>query len=97
MKIILHVNESEKLKIALMNIENISHVEPNAIIELLIHGEAILMLDHEEVIQKMRTLKKETVFYSVCHFSVDKFHFDLSGKTDLLNVVPSGMVELAKK
>ncbi len=97
MKIILHVNEESRLEPSLVNIKNILTVQPESIVELLVHGSAINKLNDDSIINEIKSFDSKHAYVAVCNFSVKKFNFNIDDKVDFLNVVDSGMIELARK
>ena len=100
-QVIFHVDEIEKSKLALVNINNLINDlgEENLEIELLANSEAVkLMLkDSNELSEQLNSLKLKNVNFAACANSLRQMNFDKELLFAFCTVVPSGVGELVIK
>lgn len=102
MKIIFHVNESERWNMALNNIHNLLAIDNTISIELLVHSAAIIRITKSEIekseqLSMLNDLHHQKVIFAVCNNTLT--HMNIS-ETEIYKhaiVVPAGIYELADK
>ncbi len=102
MKVILHVNEKNKLEKALANIHNLLNCNPNLKIELLIHDEPIKELITENaktdnLFNTLSDISSKGVVIAACNNSLNKFDIPKDSLLPFVKIVPAGIMELIDK
>ncbi len=106
LKVLFHVNEPERIKVAMGNITNlIKDVSPEmADIELVINGAAINVYSNNEIVETMKALNSKGVKFMACRNSLrmlcENNPVCMLNEDTLpvfVEVVPAGVTEIAKK
>ncbi|MGL4991307.1 MAG: DsrE family protein [Sarcina sp.] len=102
MNIILHLNELTRWSMAFGNIKNILKEEPDANIEILIHGEPLIKLTIVEanklnIYNEMKDLSDMGVVIAACNNTMKKIGIEKDELCPFIKVVPAGVIELVKK
>ncbi|GAA0106234.1 DsrE family protein [Paraclostridium sordellii] len=102
MKIILHVNQLDRWSMALGNIENLLNLDPKITLEMLVHGEAIINYTKEKSIalniyDKLKLFSHKGVRFTACNNTLKKLDISSDQLCEFIEVVPAGVMELAKK
>ncbi len=99
MKAIFHVDQIERLDLALNNIIHVLEIEPTMEIELLAHGNAVqgFLVEGNTNLSTIETLSHQGVTFALCHHSLDKFQLSQEQLSTAVTVVPAGAYELIKK
>ncbi|EPT9249482.1 DsrE family protein [Photobacterium damselae] len=99
MKAIFHVDQIERLDLALNNIIHVLEIEPTMEIELLAHGNAVqgFLAEGNTNLSTIETLSHQGVTFALCHHSLDKFQLSQEQLSTVVTVVPAGAYELIKK
>lgn len=102
MKIILHVNQLDRWSMALGNIENLLNLDPKITLEMLVHGEAIINYTKEEAIalniyDKLKLFSNKGVRFTACNNTLKKLDISSDQLCEFIEVVPAGVMEIAKK
>lgn len=102
MKVILHVNEKDRWNMAIGNIHNLLKLDQELVIEMLVHGEAIVNLEEKVskslgIYDDLKGLSKKGVKFAACNNTMQKMKIDKKEMCDFVTVVPAGVMELIKK
>lgn len=102
MKVILHVNEKDRWNMAIGNIHNLLKLDPELVIEMLVHGEAIVNLEKKiskslGIYDDLEELSKKGVKFAACNNTMKKMNIDKNEMCDFVTVVPAGVMELIEK
>lgn len=102
MKVILHVNEKDRWDMAIGNIHNLLKLDPELVIEMLVHGEAIVNLEKKTskslgIYDDLEELSRKGVKFAACNNTMKKMNLDKNEMCDFVTVVPAGVMELIKK
>ena len=106
MKVIYHIDESEKWNMVLDNVTNMLNygAENNTAfeIEIVANGIAVTGLFRQEAKEanryaRMEELHTKKVIFAVCNNALKKFAAQNTALCPFATVVPAGVVELAKK
>lgn len=102
MKIILHLNEVSRWDMAFGNIKNILNLEPNTILEILIHGEPLKRLTitnakNLDIYDELKSLTDRGLKIALCNNTMKKFNLKSEDMCPFTTIVPAGVIELAKK
>ena len=99
MKAIFHVDQIERLDLALNNIIHVLEIEPKMEIELLAHGNAVqgFLVEGNTNLSTIETLSHQGVTFALCRHSLDKFQLCQEQLSTAVTVVPAGAYELIKK
>ena len=95
MKVILHVNEKDRWDMAIGNIHNLLKLDPELVIEMLVHGEAISK--SIGIYDDLEDLSRKGVKFAACNNTMKKMNLDKNEMCDFVTVVPAGVMELVKK
>ncbi|HIF9430564.1 TPA: DsrE family protein [Photobacterium damselae] len=98
-KAIFHVDQIERLALALNNIIHVLEIEPTMEIELLAHGNAVqgFLVEGNTNLSTIEALSHQGVTFALCHHSLDKFQLSQEQLSTAVTVVPAGAYELIKK
>lgn len=102
-KVLIHVDEMEKWKLALGNCRNLLNALQNSdlVIEIVANSEAVQALVRSESNQDHKLalagLAQDNVIIAACNNALISFGIDTSSLYDFVNVVPSGVAELTIK
>lgn len=102
MKIILHVNQLDRWNMALGNIENLLNLDTDLELEMLVHGEAIVNYTKEKaevlkIYDKLKELAEKGVVFTACNNTLNNLNISVDQLCEFIEVVPDGVMELAKK
>lgn len=102
MKVILHVNENDHLKIALGNIKNLLSSGEEIQIELLVHNDPIRFLTKNisketHFIESLKDISEKGVIIAACNNTLNNLNLKKEDLLDFIKVVPAGVLELIKK
>ena len=103
MKVIYHVDEAEKWTLTLMNVSNMLAVfqqeESEFVIEVLANSVAVkqyVQMDNE-IGAKMASLAQAGIKFTACGNALKTNQIDKGQLYSFVEVVPAGVVELAKR
>lgn len=106
MKILFHIDEESKWQEVLGNVKNVikegnEHGE-SYIIEVAANGNAVTALNEKAAVNlnllvDLAELSKTGVVFAACNNSLNKFAMNKSDILPFIQVVPAGVVEIAKK
>lgn len=100
-QVIFHIDEIEKSKLVLGNINNLIKDlgEENLEVELLANSEAVklMLMDSNGFSEQLKNLKLKNVNFTACANSLHQMSLDKSLLFDFCVVVPSGVGELVIK
>lgn len=94
LKVILHVSESSRFRLAYNNVNNILKANEEVIIEVLLNSEAAALATSEE---KIIDLLSKNVKVSVCNNSLNSLNINVNDILEGVVVVPVGVLELVYK
>ena len=100
MKILIHVNQTERWEVALNNVKNIIAMDNTATIELALNGEAPALVTSTMLTQNKQTniisdFLHHNVVITVCHHSLTALTISPKQLFDGIEIVPSGAYEIA--
>lgn len=100
-QVIFHIDEIEKSKLVLGNINNLINDlgEENLEVELLANSEAVklMLIDSNEFTGPLNKLKQKNITFAACANSLRQMNLDKELLFDFCIVVPSGVGELVVK
>ena len=98
-RVIFHIDHYEDWPMALTNMKNFLKEEPEAEIEALANGNAVILFQTAETEMKetWQALADEGVDFALCRNALNHYAIKPSELDSRLRVVPAGVVELAKK
>lgn len=106
MKILLHIDESNKWSLVLGNIKNVlasgEETNTNYEIEVLANSMAVFQLKEDiakntNILNQIDEYAKKGVIFAVCNNSLKKFNIAPNELISFCKVVPAGIIELAEK
>lgn len=102
MKIIFHVNETERWNMALTNIHNLLTIDKTINIEILLNSAAIACITKPEIeksqqLEMLNDLHRQKVIFAVCNNTLSHMNLSESDIFEHAMVVPAGIYELAVK
>lgn len=102
MKVILHVDEIERFKIAIGNVKNILKLEPDMVIEVLVHNEPLKYLEKENDFKEnfredLINLSSKGVQFAACNNTMTKMGILKEDLYPFVKVVRAGVLELIEK
>ena len=105
MKILLHIDESERWPMVVSNLKNMSKAKkslrPDLEVEVVVTGEAIrdlINMGHDENIYQALKASDEVGFtVAGCHNSLSRYSIPKENIFSFVKVVPAGLIEVAEK
>ena len=106
MNVLFHINNDENWKMVLGNVKNMINTGKELgevfIIEVVANGNAVLTLQNNMAIEAnvytdFTELAKEKVTFVACNNALNKFALHKENLLSFVEVVPSGVIELARK
>lgn len=101
MKVIYHVDESEKWNLTLTNVSNMLTVYKQEGVdyqlEVLANSIAVKAYAEEELKDKMQMLANDGVEFAACANALRSNQIEADQLHSFVHVVPAGVVELAKR
>lgn len=99
MRIILHINELQKMEQCINNATNIKKNYNDSVIEILAHGSAVIPLQHQvaknfNMYEKLKGLSENNVIIAVCNNSLTAYDIKKEALCSFVKVVKSGMIEI---
>lgn len=101
LKVIFHIDESERWDRVLGNVKNLlKQVEQDKIkIEVLANGKSVdnYIKDNDQNEESMRELSESGVEFAACNNSLNNLNIEKEELFDFVEIVPAGVLELAQK
>lgn len=94
MKVIFHVDQIERWELTVKNVNNFLNEVPDATIEVLANAEAV---EYYTDADKVSELEKLNAKFLVCGNALKAHDIEQERIADFIEVVPAGVVELARK
>ena len=103
LKVVFHINDTNRWPILLSNIKNLRKDlgEANIKIKVVANGMAVLAYmpepDNERILRNVRELSQVNVTFMACRNSLVGNNVDQKILPSVIEIVPTGIVELVKK
>jgi len=105
LKVVLHINEIDRWKVALGNVANLIKAvgENKAEIVCLANGNAVISYEDEGMVATMRDLANKGAVFLACRNSMrkmkenNKISISEEGLPDFIEVVPAGILALIER